>query len=103
MKAELVSVATAKSLELNRLPSLVGQDAASGTIEPRQGDCRCVISEVGDHLEVWDLGSRDGTFVNGVRVTKATLKSNDRVSFGQTEFEVHYDHGPHRYLYGVRS
>ena len=61
-----------------------------------------MIGQIDDHLEVWDLGTRGGTFVNGIRVTKATLKASDRLSFGGTEFSVRYDRGPRRYVYGVR-
>ncbi|MFM8305473.1 MAG: FHA domain-containing protein [Actinomycetota bacterium] len=43
----------------------------------------------GNDLWVDDLGSRNGTFVNGHRVTATTrLKKNDRVQFGQTVCDV---------------
>jgi pSer/pThr/pTyr-binding forkhead associated (FHA) protein len=37
---------------------------------------------------VTDLGSRNGTYVNGKRVTSAVLTPGDVVSFGQAAFEV---------------
>jgi pSer/pThr/pTyr-binding forkhead associated (FHA) protein len=61
-----------------------------------------LIGQVDDHLEVWDLGTKGGTFVNGVRVTRAALKSSDRISFGGTEFSVRYDRGPRHYVHGLR-
>jgi hypothetical protein len=104
MKVELVGVTKPDSLTLKSLPALVGQDLEAGALSANQseGNYRCVISQVDDHLEVWDLGTRGGTFVNGSRVTRATLAASDRLSFGGTEFVVRYDHGPRRYLYGVR-
>lgn len=50
-----------------------------------------------------DLGSRNGTMVNGVRVTAADLRNGDRIEAGHTAFAVHIgaadpaaptDHGP---------
>jgi pSer/pThr/pTyr-binding forkhead associated (FHA) protein len=43
----------------------------------------------GDDVFVEDLGSRNGTFVNGERVTTATqVRRGDRVQFGQTVTEM---------------
>jgi hypothetical protein len=43
----------------------------------------------GNDLLVDDLDSRNGTFVNGTRITATTkLKKNDRVQFGQTVCDV---------------
>lgn len=43
----------------------------------------------GNDLYVDDLGSRNGTFVNGTRIHATTrLSRNDRIQFGQTVCEV---------------
>jgi hypothetical protein len=43
----------------------------------------------GDDVFVEDLGSRNGTFVNGERVTTATqVRRGDKVQFGQTVTEM---------------
>jgi pSer/pThr/pTyr-binding forkhead associated (FHA) protein len=43
----------------------------------------------GDDLYVEDLGSRNGTFVNGHQVQSPTrLRRGDRVQFGETVAEV---------------
>ncbi len=39
-------------------------------------------------IEITDLGSRNGTFVNGARVERATLDESDVVSVGSHEFQV---------------
>jgi hypothetical protein len=41
-----------------------------------------------DHLTLVDNQSRNGTFVNGVMVNRATLKRGDKVSFNQTMCDV---------------
>jgi pSer/pThr/pTyr-binding forkhead associated (FHA) protein/subtilisin family serine protease len=38
-----------------------------------------------DHCTVQDLGSANGTFVNGRRVTRASLQAGDRLRFGDVE------------------
>ena len=104
MQVELVGIAKPSSLMLKNLPALVGQDSEADALaeELPQGKYRCMISQIDDHLEVLDLGTRGGIFVNGIRVTKTTLKASDRLSFGGTEFSVCYEREPRRYLYGVR-
>jgi predicted component of type VI protein secretion system len=42
----------------------------------------------GDHVTVRDLGSRNGTFVNGVRVAEGVLRSRDLVRIGP--FQLKY-------------
>lgn len=39
-------------------------------------------------LEVQDLGSTNGTYVNGRRVTRTELRSGDRLGLGRAELEV---------------
>ena len=104
MSVQLVGTTTPESLVLKNVPAVVGQDEGEHlSTDPSASNYRCLIGQVDDHLEVWDLGTRGGTFVNGVRVTKAAIKATDRISFGGAEFAVRYDRGPRRYLHGVRS
>ncbi len=42
----------------------------------------------GDQLTVEDLGSTNGTFVNGVRIQKSALVTGDKVQFANTMFRV---------------
>jgi pSer/pThr/pTyr-binding forkhead associated (FHA) protein len=46
------------------------------------------ISMAGQHVVVRDLGSRNGTFVNGQRVEKARLKPGDRIRIGASVIVV---------------
>ena len=38
------------------------------------------------HVELHDLGSTNGTLVNGQRVAAATLTDGDRITIGTTTF-----------------
>jgi pSer/pThr/pTyr-binding forkhead associated (FHA) protein len=49
--------------------------------------CRLVVSQAGE-LEVEDLDSTNGTFVNDQRVRKALLNAGDRLRIGRVELAV---------------
>ena len=49
--------------------------------------CRLTASHAGE-LEVEDLKSTNGTFVNGERVERSALKAGDRVRIGRVELTV---------------
>lgn len=46
--------------------------------------CRVQVNVSGD-LDVTDLGSTNGTFINGTRVTTARLVPGDRLKVGRVE------------------
>jgi pSer/pThr/pTyr-binding forkhead associated (FHA) protein len=48
----------------------------------------CQVTAGATELEVVDLDSTNGTFVNGLRVTRATLKEGDRIGVGRVELLV---------------
>ena len=48
----------------------------------------CRLSAGATDLEVQDLESTNGTFVNGERVDRALLKIGDRLAVGKVEFVV---------------
>lgn len=49
--------------------------------------CRLMLNDA-DQLELEDLGSTNGTFVNGQKITKTMLKHGDTVTIGRVEFVV---------------
>jgi pSer/pThr/pTyr-binding forkhead associated (FHA) protein len=48
----------------------------------------CQLSAGAAELEVIDLESTNGTFVNGERVARALLKNGDKLGVGKVEFVV---------------
>ena len=52
--------------------------------------CRLTTSPAGD-LEVRDLGSTNGTYVNGARVEAVMLGAGDRLQVGRVELLVAVD------------
>ena len=48
----------------------------------------CQLHATPDHLEVVDLSSTNGTFVNGKRVKKAALVAGDLLRVGRVEMKV---------------
>jgi len=49
--------------------------------------CR-LTADISDQLVVEDLGSTNGTRVNGMRVNRGVLKAGDRLTVGRVEFTV---------------
>jgi pSer/pThr/pTyr-binding forkhead associated (FHA) protein len=49
--------------------------------------CRLTLNAVNE-LELEDLGSTNGTFVNGKKVMRATLSDGDKVTIGRVQFVV---------------
>jgi pSer/pThr/pTyr-binding forkhead associated (FHA) protein len=48
----------------------------------------CQLTATAERLEVADLSSTNGTFVNGKRVKKASLVAGDRLRVGRVEMKV---------------
>ena len=53
----------------------------------------CRIEAGDDSLEVIDLASTNGTYVNDKRVKRARLKRGDRLRIGRVELIVEKEHG----------
>ena len=51
----------------------------------------CCVSEVDGDVEVCDLGSTNGLWVNGQRVTWGRLRPGDRLSIAHFEFRLEVD------------
>lgn len=51
----------------------------------------CRLTAGANELEVRDLDSTNGTFVNGERVERRTLKTGDRLGVGRVELIVQRD------------
>ena len=54
----------------------------------------CRLTAGDGHVDVEDLSSTNGTFVNDKRITRAQLASGDRLRIGRVEIRVTRDEGP---------
>jgi pSer/pThr/pTyr-binding forkhead associated (FHA) protein len=52
----------------------------------------CEISRLGGTLAVRDVGSTNGTFVNGFKIDEAHLMPGDELKIGNYRFVVRYEH-----------
>ena len=50
----------------------------------------CQLSATSESLHVKDLGSTNGTFVNGKRITSAELRDGDRLAVGRVELKISF-------------
>ena len=48
----------------------------------------CRLSASGTEVEVTDLDSTNGTYVNGIRVERASLKNGDELGIGRVTFRI---------------
>jgi pSer/pThr/pTyr-binding forkhead associated (FHA) protein len=98
MKLELLSVDRPKSpIVLDQLPVIVGLDPGADICldDSSLGHYQCMIDDNDGVLTVWDLGTKLGTFVNGVRVSKTSaLMSGDELTIGRSRFTVRYGETP---------
>ena len=51
----------------------------------------CLITNLGDNIFVDDLGSTNGTLLNGTRVTKSVLSHGDIIQTGNYQFSYYAD------------
>jgi len=52
----------------------------------------CRLTAGDEKIDVEDLESTNGTFVNGKRVDRAQLATGDRLRVGRIELQVHHEH-----------
>ena len=99
MKVNLVLLKVGGNNKAFSLPSTV-------TIIGRRQDCdlcvplmvisrrHCALNMDGGVLTIRDLGSSNGTFVNGERIDEVNLSAGDKVSIGPLTFVVQIDGVP---------
>ncbi len=97
MKFELIDMDQCKSpIVLDQFPVIIGLDPGADVCldDSSVGHYQCMIDYSEHGLTVWDLGTKLGTFVNDRRVCpKTPLLPGDKLAFGKSRFEVHYDDG----------
>jgi pSer/pThr/pTyr-binding forkhead associated (FHA) protein len=94
MKLELVSVDRQKPpIVLDQFPVIVGLDPGADVCldDSSVGHYQCMIDDSDGVLMVWDLGTKLGTIINGVRIAqKAPLMPGDELGIGKNRFLAYY-------------
>lgn len=99
MKVALVMVkadGSSKEVLLDRSETLIGRDESAKVRIPVPSVSRrhCVIEAKAPQPMVKDLGSSNGTFVNGRKVRETELEPGDLLSVGPVVFVVRIDGNP---------
>ena len=98
MEVTLISIDSCspeQEFALDDLPVMIGRSADAGVRldDPMVSRRYCEIEEMEGVLVVRDLGSRNGTYVNGYRITEALLMPGHKLSMGESCFQVCYERG----------
>src|SRR5580704_15518610 len=98
MRARLVSFDGGQSVDLIKDLTLVGRDEDCDVrIDHKSiSKLHCVIVKTDGLLLIRDLGSTNGTRVNGQRVRRAALLPNDTVAVANIKYQVKF--GPEQKL-----
>lgn len=89
---ELVPVGGGDPIPLLKTPLLVGRRESSDIVLrfPNVSATHCELSVVDGYWVVKDLGSSNGTKVNGVRVGEQRLTPGDVLGIAKHEYEIAY-------------
>src|SRR5215831_10699158 len=100
MRARLMPVEGGAPIDIVKDLTLVGrkEDCDLRLEHKSVSKMHCVIVKTDGMLMVRDLGSTNGTRVNGQRVRRAILLPDDQLSIASYKFRVHLggDEGPAR-------
>jgi len=90
---ELQPVGGGDPIPLLKPTLLVGRRESSDIVLrfPNVSGTHCELSIVDGHWTVRDLGSSNGTKVNGNRITESRLDPGDKLSIGRHEYDICYD------------
>jgi len=90
---ELIPLGGGDPIPLLRTTLLVGRRESCDIVLrfPNVSGAHCELSVSGGHWVVKDLGSSNGTKVNGSRITEQQVESGDKISFGRHVYEIFYN------------
>jgi predicted component of type VI protein secretion system len=91
VRAALVPVDGGQAIDVSKDMTLVGrkEDCDVRLDHKSISKVHCVLVKTDGLLLLRDLGSTNGTRVNGTRVRRAALLPNDKVSFANFHFRIH--------------
>jgi pSer/pThr/pTyr-binding forkhead associated (FHA) protein len=96
MQAQLIPLAGGKPIDIVNDITLVGRKRGLCDLIIDRGSVsklHCMIVKTDGLLFIRDLGSTNGTKVNGQRVTRGALLPNDELAFAGAKFRVHLGPG----------
>jgi predicted component of type VI protein secretion system len=95
MRAQLIPTDGGEAIEVSKDMTLVGrkEDCDLRIDHKSVSKMHCVIVKTDGLLLLRDLGSTNGTRVNGQRVRRAALLPNDKISIAGFEFKVYLGPG----------
>ncbi|WP_437205435.1 FHA domain-containing protein [Planctomicrobium sp. SH664] len=99
MIAQLIPYDGSQPITITRDLTLVGRKRGLCDLVIDNGSIsklHCVIARTDGLLFIRDLGSTNGTKVNGQRVTRGALLPGDELSFASIKFRVHLGPGESR-------
>jgi pSer/pThr/pTyr-binding forkhead associated (FHA) protein len=90
-RAALIPLTGGAPVEVVKEMILVGRQAECDLCLDHKGVSKlhCVLIKTDGLLILRDLGSTNGTRVNGTRVRRAALLPNDKISFASFQYKVH--------------
>jgi pSer/pThr/pTyr-binding forkhead associated (FHA) protein len=92
MQAKLIPVDGGPAIPITRDVTIVGRGRNLCDILLQQNSIsklQCLIAKTDGLLFIRDLGSTNGTKVNGQRVTRGALLPGDELAFASVKFRVH--------------
>jgi pSer/pThr/pTyr-binding forkhead associated (FHA) protein len=96
MLAKLIPVGGGDPISITRGVTVVGRSQSLCDVVIDQvsiSKLQCVIAKTDGLLFIRDLGSTNGTKVNGQRITRGALLPGDELSFASIRFQVHLGPG----------
>lgn len=96
MRAQLIPLGGGKSIDIVNDITLVGRKRGLCDLIVDRGSVsklHCLIVKTDGLLFIRDLGSTNGTKVNGQRVTRGALLPNDELAFAGAKYRVHLGPG----------
>lgn len=96
MQAQLIPLAGGKPIDIVNDITLVGRKRGLCDLIIDRGSVsklHCLIVKTDGLLFIRDLGSTNGTKVNGQRVTRGALLPNDELAFAGAKYRVHLGPG----------
>ena len=91
MQAQLIPVDGGHPISLKKNVTLIGRKEGLCDIVLERGSIskiHCLIVKTDGLLFIRDLGSTNGTKVNGQRVTRGALLPGDELAFASTKFRI---------------